>query len=121
MIDKHIDNASKGNNIDISDRTTDQMEKMATMMGKVAAEMAKEMNPEYKSLKCPNCGSVGTLEEFNNGCPYCGTHYNLDYDNKDLGGKYYYDRTLKGHGYKVRTLIVDFIVSFILSLLFIFI
>ena len=25
MIDKHIDNASKGNNIDISDRTTDQI------------------------------------------------------------------------------------------------
>ena len=46
MISKHIDNASKGNNIDISDRTTDQMEKMAAMMGKVAAEMAEEMNPE---------------------------------------------------------------------------
>ena len=71
------------------------------------------------TLEYFNCGSVGTLEEFNNGCPYCGTHYNLDYDNKDLGGKYYYDRTLKGHGYKVRTLIIDLIVSFFISLGFI--
>lgn len=69
MIDKHIDNASKGNNIDISDRTTDQMEKMATMMGKVAVEMAKEMNPEYKSLKCPNCGA-GLTDDVDK-CEYC--------------------------------------------------
>ena len=78
-----------------------------------------EFNHGDKEQKCPNCGSVGTLEEFNNGCPYCGTHYNLDYDNKDLGGKYYYDRTLKGHGYVVKTLIIDLIVSFIVSLWFI--
>ena len=69
MISKHIDNASKGNNIDISDRTTDQMEKMASMMGKVAAEMAKEMNPEYKTLTCPNCGA--NLKDDVDKCEYC--------------------------------------------------
>ena len=69
--------------------------------------------------KCPNCGSVGTIEEFSNGCPYCGTHYNLDYDNKELGSKHYYDSTLKSRGYVVKTLVIDFIISFIVSLLFI--
>ena len=69
MINKHIDNASKGTNIDITDRTTDQMEKMATIMGKVAVDMAKEMNPEYKSLKCPNCGA-GLTDDVEV-CEYC--------------------------------------------------
>lgn len=78
-----------------------------------------EFNHKDENQKCPNCGSVGVLDEFSDGCPYCGTHYNLDYDNKDLGGKYYYDRTLKGQGYAVKTLIIDLIVSFIVSLVFI--
>ncbi len=78
-----------------------------------------EFNHEGKEQKCPNCGSVGTIDEFSNGCPYCGTHYNLDYDSKDLGSKYYYDMTIKGNGYKIKTLIIDLIVSFIISLIFI--
>ena len=78
-----------------------------------------EFNHKDEKQKCPNCGNIGTLDEFNDGCPYCGTHYNIDYDNKDLGGKYYYDRTLKGNGYVVKTLIIDLIVSFIVSFIFI--
>ena len=56
-------------NITINDQTTDQMEKMATMLGKVAIDMAKEMNPEYKSLKCPNCGA--NLTDDVDKCEYC--------------------------------------------------
>lgn len=52
-----------------SEKTGHDMEKMATMMGKVAAEMAKEMNPEYKSLKCPNCGA-GLTDDVDK-CEYC--------------------------------------------------
>ena len=52
-----------------SEKAGHEMEKMATMMGKVAAEMAKEMNPEYKSLKCPNCGA-GLTDNVDK-CEYC--------------------------------------------------
>lgn len=56
-------------NVTVSDHTTDQIEKMATMLGKVAVDMAKEMNPEYKSLKCPNCGA--NLTDDVEVCEYC--------------------------------------------------
>lgn len=52
-----------------SEKTGHDIEKMASMMGKVAAEMAKEMNPEYKSLKCPNCGA--NLPDDVDQCEYC--------------------------------------------------
>lgn len=45
------------------------MEKMASMLGKVAVDMAKEMNPEYKALKCPNCGA-GLTDDVDK-CEYC--------------------------------------------------
>ena len=52
-----------------SERVGHEMEKMASMMGKVAAEMAKEMNPEYKTLTCPNCGA--NLKDDVDKCEYC--------------------------------------------------
>ena len=50
-----------------------------------------------KKIKCPNCGMEDVGAKFENGCPYCGTNYNMDFTNKDLGSKYYYDRTIKGN------------------------
>lgn len=70
-------------------------------------------------VKCPNCGSVGEVYTFTDGCPYCGTYYNIDYDMKDLGSKYYYDLTMKGNMFVLVTLLVDLLVSFFLSLIFI--
>ena len=72
-----------------------------------------------KKIKCPNCGMEDIGAKFENGCPYCGTNYNMDFTNKDLGSKYYYDRTIKGNGYVIKTLIIDIIVSFIISYLYI--
>ena len=70
MINKHLDkNGNPTIDVNISDRTTSQMEKMATVMGKVAVDMAKEMNPEYKALKCPNCGA-GLTDDVEV-CEYC--------------------------------------------------
>ena len=48
-----------------------------------------------KDYKCLNCGMVGKLNAFVNGCPYCYTIYNIDYEEKDLGSKYHYDRVLR--------------------------
>ena len=56
---------------------------------------------------------VGKLSEFVNGCPYCHTIYNIDYEEKDLGSKYHYDRVLRNPAYLFITGIVDYVVSII--------
>lgn len=48
-----------------------------------------------------------------------GTHYNIDYQNKDLGSKYHYDRVLRNTTYRIVTAIIDLIISIILSFIFI--
>lgn len=86
----------------------------------------KEFNPRiiYKFLKkdnldevitCPNCGNRGKQEDFLNGCKYCGTKYNIDYLDKNLGTKYHYDRIIRSNHYKVSTYIIDLIISMIIS------
>lgn len=74
-------------------------------------------NHSNEEHTCPNCGMTSKISENEQGCSYCGTHYNLDYDNKNLGSKDYYDMTIKSSGYILKTLIIDLIVSFILSLI----
>jgi len=76
-------------------------------------------NHEDIKHKCPNCGMSSNLKDFVDGCPYCRTKYNIDYTDKDLGSKYYYDRVLKNNKYRIITAIVDLIISTILSFIFI--
>ena len=78
--------------------------------------MDNNINEEYE---CPNCGMKSPLKDFIDGCPYCKTYYNMDYSEKDLGSKYHYDRVLKSNTYRVITLIVDIIISIIISFIFI--
>lgn len=73
-------------------------------------------NTEYT---CPNCGMHSKLGDFIDGCPYCRTCYNIDYTDKDMGGKYHYDRVLRNTFYRVITAVVDIIVSLILAYIFI--
>ncbi len=68
---------------------------------------------------CPNCGMKAKVEEFIDGCPYCRSYYNIDYKEKDLGGKYHYDRVLRNTKYRVVTACIDFLVCLLLSFLFI--
>lgn len=35
-----------------------------------------------KKLECPNCGYNGLIYNFYDGCPYCGTNFNIDLKNK---------------------------------------
>lgn len=74
---------------------------------------------ENKELKCPNCGYNSKIKNFINGCPYCRTIYNIDYTDKDLGGKYHYDRVLRSNVYRIITGIVDFIISILICFIFI--
>lgn len=76
----------------------------------------KESEEDYT---CINCGMNSKLKDFIDGCPYCNTYYNIDYTDKDLGGKYYYDLVLKSNKYRKITGIIDLIVSIILSFIFI--
>lgn len=74
---------------------------------------------ENKDYTCPNCGMKSKVKDFIDGCPYCGTYYNIDYTEKDLGSKYHYDRVLKNPTYRIITGILDLIISIALSYIFI--
>lgn len=72
-----------------------------------------------KNFKCVNCGMSSDLNTFIDGCPYCGTNYNLEYNQKDLGSKYHYDLVLKSNLYRIITGIVDLVISILLAFLYI--
>jgi len=74
---------------------------------------------ENKDYTCPNCGMTAKLKNFKDGCPYCRTHYNIEYTDKDLGSKYHYDRVLRSNVYRIVTAFLDIIISMILSFIFI--
>lgn len=74
---------------------------------------------ENTDYTCNNCGVKSNLKQFVDGCPYCKTHYNIDYMDKDLGSKYHYDRVLKSNKYKIITAIISLIMSCLLSFIFI--
>lgn len=74
---------------------------------------------EDKEYTCPNCGMTSRLKDFLDGCPYCKTYYNIEYTDKDLGSKYHYDRVLKSNIYRIVTAIIDILISFALSFMFI--
>lgn len=72
-----------------------------------------------KEYTCLNCGMTSSLDNFNSGCPFCRTNYNIDYVDKDLGSKYHYDLVLRNNIYKFITALVDVFISLILSFIFI--
>ncbi len=74
---------------------------------------------ENMDYECPNCGMNSKVKDFIDGCPYCKTNYNIDYTEKELGGKYHYDRVLRSTTYRVVTGVVDIIVSLVLAFIFI--
>lgn len=68
---------------------------------------------------CPNCGKISKQKEIGDFCPYCKTNYNMEYNDKDLGTKYHYDRVVQGVNYRKITLIVDVLISSIIVYLYI--
>jgi len=77
------------------------------------------LEEENKEYNCPNCGHHAKIKDFVDGCPYCGTYYNVDYTSKDLGSKYHYDRVLRSTKYRIITAIIDYIISTFLCFIFI--
>lgn len=74
---------------------------------------------ESKEITCPNCGNPGHVSDFVDGCPYCGTYYNINYKHKELGSKKNYDQILKSNTYRVITFIIDVIFSMLIVYLYI--
>jgi len=74
---------------------------------------------EEKEISCPNCGNTEVAKNFISGCPYCGTNYNIDYNNKDLGTKYHYDRAINSNNYIKITLLVDIFICLIFMFFYI--
>lgn len=74
---------------------------------------------ENKDYTCPNCGMHSKLKDFIDGCPYCGTYYNMDYTDKDLGSKFHYDSILRSNLYRIVTAIIDVSISILLCFVFI--
>lgn len=60
---------------------------------------------------CKNCGVKKEAKDFIDGCPYCHTYYNVDYDNKELSNKKYYDLIIKDKSYIIKTYILDIVLS----------
>lgn len=79
------------------------------------------INSEKENIKytCLNCGFSSELKNFIDGCPYCGTYYNIDYKDKNLGSKYHYDLVLRSNTYRKVTAIIDLIISLLISFIFI--
>ena len=76
----------------------------------------KDKNADYE---CPNCGHVSKIKDIEYGCPYCHSYYNIDYVDKEVGSKNHYDSILRSNTYKIVTLILDIIISFIIGFIFI--
>ena len=74
---------------------------------------------EPKEIKCSNCGAISSVDNDDDHCPYCGTSFNIEYTNKELGSKYFYDLVVKDKSYIIKTFVIDFIVSFILVAIYI--
>lgn len=76
-------------------------------------------NSNNDEIKCPNCGHIDKVNNFNDGCPYCKTYYNMDYSNKDLGTKYHYDQITNSNLYTIITFIIDIIFCIVLMYFYI--
>ena len=74
---------------------------------------------ESKELVCSNCGAISNIDDNTDYCPYCKSNFNIEYTNKNLGSKYYYDLVTKNKSYIFITYIFDFIISLILTSLYI--
>lgn len=48
-------------------------------------------HPDNESICCPNCAAVSTVEDLQNGCPYCGTQYKMDDLFPKITGFYFFD------------------------------
>ena len=54
-------------------------------------DVVSDVHPDKESICCPNCAAVSTIEELQNGCPFCGTQYKMDDLFPRITGFYFFD------------------------------
>ena len=69
-----------------------------------------------KKVECPNCGYQGPLEEFFDGCKYCGTDFNTNLTNNNVGLTYYI-KMLSTKKFLLMVVLIAAILSMIFSFL----
>lgn len=74
---------------------------------------------DNKEVKCPNCGYLGKIEAGENGCPFCGTDYNLDYDDSKVNLKHAYDTIIKSTKYRTTFFLIDLAICVLLMYFYI--
>ena len=67
---------------------------------------------------CPNCRMITKISEKTERCPYCDSHYNIDYKNKNMGSKNTYDLAIVSKKYILYALITALIIAIILSFIY---
>ena len=70
-----------------------------------------------KEVTCPNCGRTGLLEEFADGCPYCGTNYNITYTDRQEGAQFLASRNKKNPWLYAAALVISLAVCLAVSFL----
>lgn len=66
-------------------------------------------------INCPNCGMNGKGKDFVDGCPYCGSIYTIDYQDKNIGAKMHNDYVLRnGASHIIKALLLDYAVCLII-------
>ena len=68
-------------------------------------------NIEDENYTCPNCGNVTTIGKLRDGCPYCGTHFEL----KDLYPRiagFYYVKEIGGTEQEVKKDVLRYMIPF---------
>jgi rubrerythrin len=74
---------------------------------------------DQETIKCPNCGNTEKVKDFLDGCPYCGTHYNMDFTEKELSTKYHVDNVMKDNKYIIVAAVLSLIFSIFIMFLYI--
>lgn len=67
---------------------------------------------------CPNCRMITHISEKIESCPFCGSHLNLDYKNKNMGSKTTYDLAIVNKKYIIYALITAIVIATIISFVF---
>ncbi|MBP1584083.1 MAG: hypothetical protein ILP17_00105 [Lachnospiraceae bacterium] len=49
-----------------------------TVIYETVTDVVNGVHPDNDPVNCPNCGTVSTIAGLENGCPYCGTRFQMD-------------------------------------------
>ena len=72
---------------------------------------------DESEITCPNCGYYGKKVDFFDGCPYCGTNFNIDYDIKGARFSDSFKEIINTKWYKVVVLILSLIGLIVLNII----